>query len=618
MAYQVNKTDGTLLVDLIDGILDTDSTDLSLVGRNYKGYGEAFNENFVKLLENFSNPNEPTNPLRGQIWYDTSENKLKVFDGESFQSAAGSYITELEPAGAIVGDTWYDTSKSQFFLYNGTEWILIGPQYNRNQGQSGIFADTVFDTGLRPRTVLKVFVRDALQAVISGGEDFNPNPLPDNIISGLITDDNPAGTIKRGVNIIPSTSGVIDEFKFRGTALNSENLVSAVGEIIPESRLLKNDEDGVVRGSLELQSSQGLTVGVNGETRHIISGGYSIINTRAGEDFNIIVNSSDGDLTDLSQSNAFIIKANTQRVGIFNSNPQYNLDVTGDCRITGNLVVEGDSVTTNVETVEVEDKNIVLGNVDTPTDLTAADGGFTLKGDTDKTFQWNASGGNWTSSENIDLALGKTYKINTNDVLSTTTLGTSVVNSNLQNLGTLTQLNVDTTRIDGSTLSRTSGTGFTISVGGDIVVSNSKITGLANPTAAGDAANKSYVDTQNLTQRLVFAHDTTGWGGSTNDNLITLLEELYPASQAANGKEARIACTFYGTQTSDPINVAGSTNTTTVEVEPVGGVGDPVSVLQGINLPTSLSTTLTLSVSRETRAFIISNGSWIVDTSPAP
>ena len=618
MAYQVNKTDGTLLVDLIDGILDTDSTDLSLVGRNYKGYGEAFNENFVKLLENFSNPNEPSNPLRGQIWYDTSENKLKVFDGESFQSAAGSYITELEPAGAIVGDTWYDTSKSQFFLYNGTEWILIGPQYNRNQGQSGIFADTVFDTGLRPRTVLKVFVRDALQAVISGGEDFNPNPLPDNIISGLITDDNPAGTIKRGINIIPSTSGVIDEFKFRGTALNSENLVSAVGDIIPESRLLKNDEDGVIQGSLELQSSQGLTVGVNGETRHIISGGYSIINTRAGNDFNIIVNSSDGPLTDLSESNAFIIKANTQRVGIFNSNPQYNLDVTGDCRITGNLVVEGDSVTTNVETVEVEDKNIVLGNVETPTDLTAADGGFTLKGDTDKTFQWNSSGGNWTSSENIDLALGKTYKINTNNVLSSTTLGTSVVNSNLQNLGTLTQLNVDTTRIDGSTLSRTSGTGFTISVGGDIVVSNSKITGLANPTDPADAANKTYVDTQNLTQRVVFAHDTTGWGGSTNDNLVLLLEELYPASQEANGKEARIACTFYGTQTSDPINVAGSTNTTTVDVEPVGGVGDPVSVLQGINLPTSLTTTVTLSVSRETRAFIISNGSWIVDTSPAP
>lgn len=619
MAYQLNKTDGTLLIDLIDGVIDTSTTDLSLVGRNYKGYGEAFNENFVKLLENFSGTNEPVSPMRGQIWYDTGENKLKVYDGDTFQSAAGSYITELQPSGAIQGDTWYDTSKSQFYLYTGTEWILIGPSYNRNQGQSGLFAETIFDTGLRGRTVLKLYVADALQAVISGGADFNPNPLPGNIIDALITPDNVAGTIKRGVNIIPSSSGLIDDFKFRGTSLNAENLVSAVGDIIPESRLLKNDEDGVIKGSLALQSSQGLTVGENGEAAHVIQNGYTIRNTRPGQDFNIVVNSSGGPLTSLSQSNAFIIKANTQRVGIFNSNPSYNLDVTGDVRITGNLNVEGDSFVTEAETIQVADKNIELGVVDTPTDLTADGGGITLKGATDKTFQWADSTNSWTSSEHIDLANTKAYKINSVDILTQTTLATSVVNSNLQNLGTLTQLNVDTTRIDGSTLSRTSGTGFTINVGaGDIDVSNSKITGLANPTVAADAATKTYVDTQNLTQRIVFSYDTTGYGSTTNDQLILLLNELYPASQDINGKEARIACTFYGTQTSDPINVAGSTTVTTVEVEPPGGAGSPITVVQGITLPTALTTSVTLSVTRETRAFIVDNGLWTVDASPSP
>ena len=53
MAYKLNKTDGTLLVDLIDGTIDTNSTSLTLVGRNYSGYGEAFNENFISLLESF-------------------------------------------------------------------------------------------------------------------------------------------------------------------------------------------------------------------------------------------------------------------------------------------------------------------------------------------------------------------------------------------------------------------------------------------------------------------------------------------------------------------------------------------------------------------------------------
>jgi len=68
MAYKINKTNGALLVDLIDGTVDTNSTSLTLVGRNYSGYGEAFNENFVKLLENFSNTNSPTNPIAGQLW----------------------------------------------------------------------------------------------------------------------------------------------------------------------------------------------------------------------------------------------------------------------------------------------------------------------------------------------------------------------------------------------------------------------------------------------------------------------------------------------------------------------------------------------------------------------
>jgi len=618
MAYQVNKTDGTLLVDLIDGIIDTSTTDLSLVGRNYKGYGESFNENFVKLLENFSNPNEPVSPIQGQLWYDTSENKLKIYDGTVFQSAAGSYISNLQPSGAIQGDTWYDTTKNQFYLYSGLEWTLIGPSYTKNQGQTGVFADTIFDSGLRGRTVLKLFINNSLQAVISAGTDFNPNPLPGNIISELVTESNPAGTIKRGVNILPSTSDTIDDFKFRGTSLNSENLVSAVGEIIPESRLLKNDENGVIQGSLELQSSQGLTVGVNGETTHVIENGYTIRNTRANQDFNIVVNSSGGVLTSLSQSNALTIKSNTQRVGIFNGNPSYNLDVTGDVRVTGNLTVEGDSVTTNVETVEVEDKNIVLGNVTTPTDLTAADGGITLKGATDKTFNWVNGSDSWTSSENIDLANNKSYKINNVNILSQTTIASSVVNSNLQNLGTLTQLNVDTTRIDGSTLSRSSGTGFTINVGGDIDVSASKITNLLTPTAGADATNKTYVDTQNLTQRIIFGLDTTGWASTTNDQIILLLTNLYPVAQVNNGKQARVACTFYGNQTTDPINISGSTVVSTVDVEPVGGAGSPVTVVQGITLPNSLTTAVTLVVSRETRAFIVANGVWTVDASPSP
>ena len=79
MSYKLNKTDGTILTDLVDGTVDNTSSDLTLIGRNYSGFGEFLNENFIKLLENFSSADEPSNPIRGQLWYDTSENKLKIY-----------------------------------------------------------------------------------------------------------------------------------------------------------------------------------------------------------------------------------------------------------------------------------------------------------------------------------------------------------------------------------------------------------------------------------------------------------------------------------------------------------------------------------------------------------
>ena len=79
MSYQLNKTDGTLLLDLIDGQIDTTSTNLTLVGRNYSGYGEYFNENFIKLLENFNSTAAPSNPLTGQIWWNSTDQRLQVY-----------------------------------------------------------------------------------------------------------------------------------------------------------------------------------------------------------------------------------------------------------------------------------------------------------------------------------------------------------------------------------------------------------------------------------------------------------------------------------------------------------------------------------------------------------
>ena len=609
MSYNLNKTDGTLLTELVDGILDNNTTDISLVGRNYSGYGEFINENFIKMLEKFANPNSPVTPLKGQLWYDTSENKLKVFDGTSFQSAAGSFISETFPSGPVPGDTWFSTEEKQFYLYDGDTWTLIGPAFSRLQGKSGVITDAIFDTDLNSKTVLKVFVNEILQAVIAG-ETFTPNPIPNNLVSGLVTSDNATGTIFKGVNLIDKTT-----FKYRGIAESAEKLISETGVEVKESELMKNNSDQILEGRLDVRVSAGISIGQNDDTRLFMDNGFTIRNTRAGDDFNILVRGAN-DVLD--QTNALVIKPTSKRIGLFNANPAYNLDVTGDVRITGNLTVEGDSFVTEAETLQIADKNIELAVVDRPTNLTCSQGGITLKGTTDKTFQWLNATSSWTSSEHLDLANTKNYKINNTDVLSSTTIGSGVINSSIRNLGVLETLNIGTGGTASVNISNAgvitrpgAGTGLTFTVGGDIDVSSSKITNLLTPTADAEAANKVYVDQTVQTNPIIFGMDITGMV-SVNDELITILNGLYPATTFANGKVARIATFFYASgQSTDAIDIA--TPTTTTEVDVNAAAGGTVSVLQGISLPNSLTPTFTLSVTRGQRNFIITNGVWVAN-----
>jgi len=114
-----------------------------------------------------------------------------------------------------------------------------------------------------------------------------------------------------------------------------------------------------------------------------------------------------------------------------------NADISGNLVLGGNLTVSGTETILNSTTLSIDDKNIVLGSVDTPTDTTADGGGITLKGATDKTINWVNSTDSWTSSENFELASEKTFRINANEVLSQTTLGSTVLSSSLTSVGTI-------------------------------------------------------------------------------------------------------------------------------------------------------------------------------------
>ena len=127
MAYTINKTDGTVVATVQDGTLNTQTT-IPLLGRNYAGYGEVVAENFVKLLENSAKSTAPTNPITGELWFDTSTSALKVYDGSYFQ-----YINSVRPQTTAptqslrTGVLWYDTTNIQLKLYNGSTWVVMGP-----------------------------------------------------------------------------------------------------------------------------------------------------------------------------------------------------------------------------------------------------------------------------------------------------------------------------------------------------------------------------------------------------------------------------------------------------------------------------------------------------------
>lgn len=146
--------------------------------------------------------------------------------------------------------------------------------------------------------------------------------------------------------------------------------------------------------------------------------------------------------------------------------------IGGDVNIAGNLTVSGTTTSLETETLVVEDKNIELGVVTTPTDTTANSGGITLKGSTDKTITWLNSTDAWTFSEHIDIASGKEYYINGASVLSSTTLGSSVVNSSLTSVGTIATGTWDATEIAVTK----GGTGLTSVAKGTVLVANASNT----------------------------------------------------------------------------------------------------------------------------------------------
>jgi hypothetical protein len=245
MAYTVTTTAGAVIATVADGTVNTTATSITLIGKNYAGYGIFLNENYIHHLENFSNTTPPNQPLTGQLWYDNVNDILKVYNSETnvWKPISSSITSATAPSNAIsvTGDIWWDTTNAQLKVWSGSAWITIGPSYTSTAGTSGAVVETILDTSSASHVVVKFYISNSAIAILSKDSTFTPQTA----ISGF-------STIIPGLNLIsPST---LTGAQFTGATTGASTLGGYTA-----SQFLLKDTPQTTTGALTLGG--GATIG---------------------------------------------------------------------------------------------------------------------------------------------------------------------------------------------------------------------------------------------------------------------------------------------------------------------------------------------------------------------
>ena len=327
MAYKINNTFGTLLVTLADGTIDVATTDLTLIGKGYAGFGERLNENLVKLLENFNNTTAPSNKQQGQLWFDKTNKRINVWTGDKWKPAGGPTNSATSPTNAVQGDLWFDTTNNQLYVYSGTAWTLIGPTTVAGSGVTQFTSEILEDNTGVNRSILKMVANDTVVGVVSNIA-FTPSSTETNgaalIASGF-------SSVAQGVQLSTSVTSA----KFRGTATDSDALGG-----VAAANYLRSDSADTTTGRLTISSDDGIRIGAGSDvTMSLSSDDFTIAQTTSNKDIIFTVN--DAGIT----KEALRIKGSTGRIE--------HLRV-------GDLTVDGTNTIINTNTLSVEDNIIEL------------------------------------------------------------------------------------------------------------------------------------------------------------------------------------------------------------------------------------------------------------------
>jgi len=270
MSYTINLTDGAIFATIPDGTINTSSS-MVLVGKNYAGYGEFLDENFIHLLENSSNTTAPGAPITGQLWWDSGNGLLKVYNGTTFKTISAATSSATAPTGNVTGDLWYDTTNSLLKVWTGTAWLTIGPSVVSGTGAQ---ATTIVDTLSQTHNVVEITAANSIVSIFSTDSQFSPQtPITGftNIYPGLTMSN--AGNLATGNTIT-------------GTASNAALFA---GQAV--STFMRSNGTTSTTGTLSVLNNTGLNVGVN-------------------SDFNVGVSGSDVTLKNITSNGNLVLQIN--------------------------------------------------------------------------------------------------------------------------------------------------------------------------------------------------------------------------------------------------------------------------------------------------------------------
>jgi microcystin-dependent protein len=341
MPYNINYTDkdNKTPLTVFDNTSNND-TSLTFPGRNVTGYGQIIGENFLSLLENFASETPPVNPTEGQIWYnsDPAVSSLLIWDGSDWKSASGVQKSPIEPPTeqSKVGELWVDTVNQQLFVFSGTTWILVGPDFSTGL-KTGLKIEQINDADDIPRVVSVVYVEDQPIVIVSK-DSFTPKIIIPQfpVIRAGITIAQPNVNIQSEVDVY--SGGFIPKLFGTSTAADGLN----VGDrIIESSRFLRSDIVNVVEAAFNIRSDAGITFGIDGTFNISTSVTSSrLYNNTPGSSIDIQLNNSGVPTT--------VVRVINNNVGINNLSPTESLDVLGNIKTNGSLIITDSTASTNL------------------------------------------------------------------------------------------------------------------------------------------------------------------------------------------------------------------------------------------------------------------------------